>query len=250
MHIARWPYTLRTPLVILGILVLTVFTGCLPTLSPIPSPTLTSTLSGQSELTATFPPARCDSITASNDTGLAILTLPNGSQIYLGANTEIEFTPAGFCPEIQEHHILLKHGQVAVRAMIPEGKWIVVTSPDGYLALVGDTGLVTFDSIGRTFSMVCTNGACALGTNLTALTVLTCGETAILDAAGILSGPIPIDTSALTQFGEWLQSVCVPFRTSTPEPPPGTPDAGATATTYCATFASQFPLTPCPNITP
>ncbi len=254
MQTIRRPFILLILQGIVGILFIVVLTGCLPTLFPVPastpSPTSTPTPVGPLVLTTVPPPARCDPITASNDSGLAILTLPDGSQIYLSANTVIEFTPAGYCPGIQEHNILLKQGQVAVRSQLPGGKWVVVTSPDGYLALVGDTGLATYDPAGRTFSLVCTNGACALGTELSALTVLTCGEMAILDVTGNFSGPVSIDTTVLTQFGEWLQSVCVPFQTRTPEPPTGTPDAGATATGYCATFDSQFPLTPCPNTTP
>ncbi len=242
MHTIHSPYSIFLALVSLGILAAIVLTGCQP------GPTPTS----PTEPVATPLPAQCDPITVSNGSGQTVLTLPDGSQIYLAASTEIEFTPAGYCPGLEEHHILLKQGAVAIHSLLPEGRWIVVSSPDGYLAQLGETGLVTFDPEGHLFTLACTNGTCALGADVDKLTPLGCGESADLDADGNFSGPFNVDPATLVQFGEWLQPKCAPARTSTPKPSTQTPtpDAAATATAYCASFHSQFALTPCPPYKP
>jgi hypothetical protein len=243
MHTTRSPFALFVSLVSLGIFTVIIMTSCQPdrieTSSPEP---VTTPLTG-----------KCDPITASNDIGMTILTLPDGSLIYLAESTEIEFTPAGYCQGVDEHRILLNQGQVAIHSLLPEGKWTVVRSPDGYLAKVGDTGLVSFDPEGRGFTLACTNGSCALGVNVDTLTLLGCGESAELDATGNFIGPFNVDTDSLVQFGQWLQPKCAPAQTSTPKSPTNTLipatetlDAAATATASCASFHRQFPLTPCP----
>jgi hypothetical protein len=231
-----------TALVVLVILTIISLVGCQL------GSNLTQTLATQTSLTEpinTPLPTHCDPITASNDTGLTILTLPDGSLIYLGPNTEIIFTPAGYCPGLEEHHILLKQGQVAISSKLPEGKLIQITSPDGYLAQVSKTGLVTFDPAKQSLKLDCTSGRCALGVAIDKLTALGCGESAVLDAAGNFSGPTAIDTVSLVLFGEWLLPKCGVIPAAV-----GTPDVAATATASCASFESQFPLTPCPDSIP
>jgi hypothetical protein len=245
MHTTRLSYALLISLVSLGIVAIIVLTGCQPKSTQDPTQVLTQAPITPPESTATPLPVQCDPITASNDSGLTILTLPDGSQIYLAENTEIDFTPAGYCPGLGEHSILLKQGRVAVHSLLPDSNWIVISSPDGYLARIGDTGLVTFDTAGSGFMLACTNGTCALGMNAENLVMLTCGERGDLDAAGNFTGPAGIELAVLSQFGEWLQPNCGPSQTSTPPSPAGTPEAAATATAYCTSFQSQFPLTPC-----
>ena len=246
MHTTRSPYSFFLALVSLGTIVVIVLTGCQP------GPTPTHTPTSITEPVTTPLPSNCEPIIVSNGSGQTILTLPDGSQIYLADYTEIEFTPAGYCQGVDEHHILLKQGAVAIHSLLPVGRWIVVSNPDGYLAQLSETGLVIFDPEGQLFTLACTNGTCALGTNAENLTSLGCGESADLDADGKFSGPFNVDPAMLVEFGEWLQPKCAPARTSTPRPSTATPtpDTAATATAFCASFHSQFALTPCPPYNP
>jgi hypothetical protein len=244
-------------LVSICFLAILILNGCLSTPSPSPtlSPTETQiqspTQPSLPKLGITPPATRCDPISATSGNGQTILTLPDGSQIYLAADTEIEFTPAGYCPELKEHNIFIKRGQVAIRSLLASGKSIVITSPDGYIALVSDTGMVTFDVTGHIFTLACTNGGCALGPDSTKLTSLDCRQSANLDSAGNFKGPSPVDPAPLAQYGDWLLPKCsLPTATSTPTPKVVTPDIAATATAYCVSFKNQFQLTPCPAYKP
>ncbi len=250
MHTTRSPYALFVTLVSLGMLAAFLLTGCAP--STIVAPTLTSAP------LATPLPAHCDPINVSTDGGQSILTLADGTQIYLAENTNIEIIPAGYCPGDEQHYILLNQGHVAVNSTLPAGKWVVITSPNGYIAQVGKTGLVTFDPSSNKLSLDCTNGTCTLAAKADKPTSVGCGESAFLDTYGNFNGPFNVDPATLVSFGDWLQPRCAPAKTSTPKPatatpvPTGTPtpDKGATATAYCGSFNSQFPLTPCPTLKP
>ncbi len=247
MHPTRSLHALFIALVSLGVLAAVLLSGCQPSLTITPTRT--------PEMVATPLPVHCDPITVSTSGGQTVLTLSDGSLIYLAENTEIEITPAGYCPGNEEHNLLLKQGHVAVNSLLPEGKWIVITSPNGYIARVGKIGMVTFDHISNLFTLACTNGTCTLGTKADTLATLDCGESAYLDTYGNFNGPFNVDPATLVQFGDWLQPQCAPAKTSTPKPvtatptPTGTPtrDIGATATAYCSSFNRQFPLTPCPH---
>jgi hypothetical protein len=248
MHTTRSPYSLSLALVSLGTIVVFILTGCQP------SPNLTPTNSPEPVVTPLQ--SHCGSINISNDIGQTVLTLPDGSQIYMTENTEIDFTPVGYCPGLEEHHILLKKGQVAINSLLPAGKRIVISNPNGYVAQVDKTGLVTFDPVSFQFSLACTDGSCNLGTTPNKLHVVNCAESAYLDSNGSFFGPFNIDPDTLVPFGDWLQPQCVPAMTSTPKPPTvttastATVNMGATATAYCSSFKQQFPLTPCPTLKP
>jgi FecR protein len=213
--------------------------------------TPTSISTGLPKLENTPPPTRCTPIIASNDTGLAILTLPDGSQIYLGADSEIEFAPAGYCAGVNADNIWLLQGQVAVNAQISDGDWIIVNSPDGYLGLISKTGMASFDPSSHNFTLACSNKNCALGTDNTKLISLNCGENGTLDAAGGFSVSSE-DPTILAPFGDWLQPQCgnVVTITATPLPETETPDIAATATAFCSSFSQQFVSTPCPTSNP
>jgi hypothetical protein len=62
---------------------------------------------------------------------------------------------------------------------------------------------------------------------------------------GAVSEPIWVDLSTLMQYGDWVMPKCSIPPTEVP-----TPDKPGTATAYCASHNSQFPLTPCPTINP
>jgi hypothetical protein len=220
-------------------------TGCQPSHTPSPP-------AASSEVVNTPLPVRCDPITITNDIGLSILTTSDFSQIYLGPDTEILFTPTGYCPGLDEHFILLKKGQVAISSKLPEGQSIQIASPDGYLSKLGGTGLVTYVPDEHIFGLSCSSEPCSLGVSESSLIVLACGQSATLDASGVLIGPAGINLGELAPFGMWLIPQCGIFvpATGTPETQAVTPDAAATATAACGVFQDQFPLTPCPPFTP
>jgi hypothetical protein len=246
----RSPYTLFITLVLLVIMAATLLTGCAPSSTPTPTQ--------QPTPVATPLPVHCNPINVSTGAGQTILTLPDGSQIYLAENTEIDITPAGYCGGNEQHAIMLKQGQVAINSLLPAGKMVIITSPNGYIGQVSETGLVTFDPSASLFTLACTNGTCTLAAKADKLTSLNCGESAFLDTYGNFNGPFNVDPETLVHFGEWLQPKCPPERTSTPKPATATPiptetptlDMGATATAYCGSFNHQFPLTPCPTVKP
>lgn len=245
MHNPRSSFSLLKLPAVMGILVFVVFTGCQPTQIPTPP-------AAPSEAANTPLPVRCDPITISNDTGLAILTMSDFSQIYLGPNTEILFTPTGYCPGLDEHFILLKKGQVAISSKLPEGKSIQIASPDGYFSKLGGTGLVTYVPDEHIFALACSSEPCSLGVSEYSLISLFCGQSATLDAAGVFVGPSGINLAELAPYGGWLMPQCGIFATpaGTPEIQTATPDTAATATAACGSFQDQFPLTPCPPFTP
>ncbi len=246
----RLLYTILTILVFMGILTAIILTKCTPNSQSIQTPTVPTLV------VATALPVHCDPIDVSSGAAQTVLTLPDGSQIYLAENTEIEITPAGYCPGLYEHKILLKHGQVAVISLLPVGNSVVVTSPTGYFAQISGTGLVTLDPVANDFIMDCTSGTCALGAKADKLISLGCGESGYLDAYGNFNGLFNVDLDRIAQFGDWLMPKCVPALTSTPKPANATltstptMDVGATATAYCNSFRSQFALTPCPTLKP
>lgn len=182
-----------------GILAVIALASCQPGSNPTQPLTTPTSLS---EPINTPLATGCNLITTSNDIGLTILILMDRSQIYLGANTEIAFIPTGYCQGLKEHHVLLKKGQVAVSSQLPKGEFFQINSPDGYLAQVSKSGLITFDPVERSFRLSCKDGPCALGVSADKLVILGCGESAVLDGVGNFSGPTTIVTASLLPFGE------------------------------------------------
>lgn len=239
MNTTRPRFTPPGSFVVMAILAALALVGCQPASNPAVIP------ASPGEPVSTPTPSSCNPITAGNDIGLTLLTLADNSQIELGENTEIIFTPAGYCPGLAEHHILIKQGQVAISSQLQQGKMMQINSPAGYLAQVNRTGLITYNPADGSFRIDCTSSPCSMGVSASSMIALNCGESGKLDAAGVYSGPTAINLEELLKFGEWLLPQC-PI---TPAPS-STPDFGATATAACASFEDQFPLTPCPPSNP
>lgn len=223
----------------LGILVIGVLSGCaaLTGQTPLPPPTIP----GQTEPPPTPVPTECKPIRFANSDGLSLLTFPDGSQVFLGNNTEIEFIPAGYCPGVTRHEAVILRGEIAVRSLLPEGSLFTVYSPEGFKVTLDDTGLVTYSVEKTLLTLNCSNGNCTLGTEQQPY-VLTCGQVAEFDQNAVLNGPFAINVSVLAPYGDWLLPKC-----DLPEVPTPTPDFGATATAACSAWNTEFLLTPCPT---
>ncbi|MHB8088157.1 MAG: FecR domain-containing protein [Anaerolineaceae bacterium] len=216
------------------------------------------------KLIETPPASRCDPFTATNDSGLAIISMPDGSQLFLGSNTEISVVPAGYCSGNTTHNVTLKKGQVAVHSFAPVWATIVVTSPEGHIANIGASGLVIYDETTHSFTLQCSNINCSMGRDITVITPVECGVGMSLDINGNAVSLMPVDPAFLALFGNWLVPQCeIPQNVGTPsaETPPlevtatpteiGTQDAfAATATAFCDAFHQQFVSTPCPPLNP
>jgi hypothetical protein len=223
----------------LGILTILVLSGCaaLTGQTPVPPPTLPD----QTEPPPTPVPTECKPIRFANSDGLSLLTLPDGSQVFLGSNTEIDFIPAGYCPGITQHQATLLRGEIAVRSLLPEGSLFTVFSPEGFKVTLDDTGFVTYSVENTLLTLNCSNGNCTIGTEQQPY-VLTCGQLVEFDQNAVLNGPFAINVSVLAPYGDWLLPKC-----DIPEVPTPTPDIGATATAACSAWNAEFLLTPCPT---
>lgn len=226
-----------------GLLVLLVVTAGCTLLNPQTPPTPTAVIPGQSETPSpTALPAECKPIRFANSDGLSLITFPDGSQVFLGNNTEIDFIPVGYCPGIKEHRVTLLRGEIAIRSLLPDDALFMVFSPEGYKVTLDDTGLVSYNPENSLLSVNCSNGNCTIGTEQQPY-VLSCGMLAEFDRNAVLNGPFAIDNAVLAPYGEWLLPTCyIPTPESTP-----TPDFGATATAACSAWNNEFLLTPCPT---
>lgn len=229
---------------LLGILSIAVFTGCsiLTGRTPIPPPTEQV----QTEPPPTAIPTDCKPIRMANSEGLSLVTFPDGSQVFLGANTEVDFIPGGYCPGISEHRAYLLRGEIAVRSLLPDTSLFTIFSPEGFKVTFDDTGLVNYNVDKKLLTLNCTNGNCTIGT-LEQPYLLTCGQMVEFDENAVPNGPFGINVSILAPYGDWLLPKCdfIPNEpTSTPTP---TVDVGATATAACSAWNNQFPSTPCPT---
>jgi hypothetical protein len=230
-------------ILLLGILFIAVITGCsaLTGRTPIPPTEQVTT-----EAPPTPVPTECKAIRFANSEGLSLITFPDGSQVFLGANTEVDFIPGGYCPGIMEHRAYLQRGEIAVRSLLPETSLFTVFSPEGFKVTLDDTGLVKYDLDKKILTLNCSNGNCTIGTEQQPY-LLTCGQMVEFDQNAVPNGPFGINISVLEPYGDWLLPKCdfIPeVPTSTPTP---TPDVGATATAACSAWNNQFPSTPCPT---
>lgn len=231
----------------IGIMAILVLTGC-AALNP-QTPLSTPTIPAQTEPPTPTPlPAECKPIRFANSNGLALITFPDGSQVFLGGNTEIDFIPGGYCPANKEHRVYLLRGEIAVRSVLPEDALFTVFSPEGFKVTLDDTGLVSYNFDKKLLTLNCSNGNCTIGTGQQPY-VLTCGMLAEFDQNAVLNGPFAINISVLQPYGDWLLPKCdfiTEDPTSTPTP---TQDFGATATAACSAWKNVFLLTPCPTFT-
>jgi hypothetical protein len=232
----------RTLLILLlGVMTVLVVTGCagLTGNTPVPPPIVQI----QTELPPTPLPAECKPVRFANSEGLSLITFPDGSQVFLGTNTEVDFIPGGYCPGIKEHRAYLLRGEIAVRSLLPLDSLFSVFSPEGFKVTLDNTGLVSYDTDKKLLTLNCSNGNCTIGT-VQQPYLLTCGQMVEFDQNAIPNGPFGINVSVLEPYGDWLLPKCdlLPPATSTP-----TPDIGATATAACSAWNNEFPSTPCPT---
>lgn len=228
--------------------------ACAPETTTLPPTVLVST--------DTLQPTPCNPMVINSSSGITKVSLPDGSEVYLSENTEVELTVAGSCPGVIDDIVVLLDGQVAIHSHLPVGTWFLVKDPGGNIAQLIDTGVVSFDPGSGLFLLECTNGNCELGRNFQQLTQLGCNTGGSLDQNGNFIESITIDINTLqTKYGDWIVPLCVATATPTPSNTPissnsptpsstptliGTPNLKATATAACISFHSKFPQTPCP----
>ena len=236
--------TWKVMMAVLGIISLLGVAGCAG-LNP-SSPTGTPTPGNGTEPPATEAVIECQPMRVANSAGLALLTLADGSQVFLGPETELEFIPMGSCTGADTHRVTLKKGEIAINSLLSPENPFIVFSPEGAKATLDKNGLVRIDSETGDFEVDCSNGNCTLSKD-TQPEMLTCGQKGTLSLEGQYSGPDDIDLNLLTPYGDWLLPKCditptEPAATETPAP-----NLGATATAVCSDWLNQFPLTPCPT---
>lgn len=215
---------------------------------PIQQATATST---PEELEALITPG--EPMVVKYETGQNYIRLPDGSEIILGLNSEIELNKVfGLTRGASEHEVLLLRGTILVISRLPEGRWFTVINPDGYIARVtGSVMVVGYDAETGQFITDCVEGDCELGPDAQTLFQLAADDQGWLDENGNFQGPFEVDMEELrTTYGEAIPTEPPDTETpepdtETPEPDTETPDAEAAATAACEEHLSQFPLTPC-----
>ncbi|MFC2063924.1 hypothetical protein ACFLXB_02380 [Chloroflexota bacterium] len=231
---------LMTLLAIVSLLAISACTEIFPV-----TPTSTQNLVVSTEPPATQPLVECIPMRVANSAGLALLTFTDGSQVFLGPETEFDFIPMGSCTGAATHRVTLLKGEIAISSLLPLPVLFIVDNGGGIEATLSETGLVRIDAETDALQVNCTNGICSLG-NSSQPFALVCGETGEIELDGQYTGPDEIDLDLLIPYGDWLMPKC----DLVPNPTP-TPNIGATSTAACSDWLNQFPLTPCPtNINP
>ena len=199
------------------------------------------------------------------------IRLPDGSEIILGLNSEIELNKiSGLSRGEIEHEILLLRGTILVISQLPEGKWFTVVNPEGYIARVtGSVMEVGYDAETGQFTTKCVHGDCELENDAQTLFQLAAKQEGWFDKDGSFLGPFEVDMDELrATYGDLIPPDDPPTETPTNTPTgtstatatgtstatgtttttaTGTPDLKGSATAACATFHKNFPLTPtCP----
>jgi len=173
--------------------------------------------------------------------GLSYIRLPDGSEIYLVAETEIEIS---FLSDLETgtlgHEILLIQGQLVIVSKLPLETWFTVVNPsENKVRLAGSIIYVGYDDENGKFDAICVDGECEFESDSQAIFQLSSVTEGWLDENNNFQGPFEIDIDALTEgCGEdyiWVEL-----------PPTPTPDIGATATAFCGDFEEENPGTPCP----
>ncbi|RJP53340.1 MAG: hypothetical protein C4586_01565 [Anaerolineaceae bacterium] len=237
----------------LSILMLTgmILGGCSPTApSVVDTPTAPPNKGAPavSSETNELPAVTGNPLVIRTEAGSSYVRLPDGSEIFIQPNTEIElYQVAGLTNEASEHVVLLHYGEVLVNSQLPAGKWFTVISPDGYIARVtGSIMVVGYDEATGEFLTSCVEGDCELGSDAQSLFQLAAQDQGWLDKNGNFLGPFDADLDVLrATYGVVIPTKAV--ETNTPEGFVSPADLDATATAACNKFHSNFPLTPtCP----
>lgn len=220
-----------------------IVSGCSFSQNTTPSSTSETETSNIVKVTATPTPERAQNTKYGPlcRVSLSFIRFPDGSELYLAPETEIEILSIeDLSTGILGYEVLLSRGQLVFLPQPPQEVQFTVISPEGYIAQL--TGSIMFVGIekdlGR-FTAICVDGVCSLGSDLQSLIPLAAESEGWLDENGNFQGPFEIDINALREgCGEDYISVVIP--------PTATPDIGATATAFCGDFEEENPGTPCP----
>lgn len=172
---------------------------------------------------------------------LSNIRFPDGSELYLAPETEIEIlTIADPSTETSGIEILLRRGQLVIVSKLPLDTWFTVVNSGGDKArLAGLIMYVSYDIEIGNFDVICVDGNCEFESAVQAIFQLSSEFEGWLDENGNFQGPFEIDINTLREgCGEDYISVVIP--------PTPTPDIGATATAFCGDFEEENPGTPCP----
>jgi len=170
-----------------------------------------------------------------------VTNTPDGSEIYLVAETEIEIS---FLSDLETetigNEILLRRGQLVIVSKLPLETWFTVVNPSGNkVRLAGSIIYVGYDDENGKFDAICVDGECEFESDSQAIFQFSSETEGWLDENNNFQGPFEIDITALREgCGEDYISVVIP--------PTPTPDIGATATAFCGDFEEENPGTPCP----
>lgn len=237
-------YIVQTSIASVGLIVALILASCSGIKTPTPTVTpLPGTGTPGTPVTDTCKPMR-----VASSSGMALLNLPDGSQVFLAPNTEFDFIPSGYCPGDALHQLTLIKGEIALRSILPNERLFKIITPEGYTVTLNDTGLITYDMDKKRTTVNCTNGFCTMGTEAQPV-MITCGQMAEIDPGPVINGPFGIDLTKLAPYGDWLMPKCGQGATVTPSISTPTPDFGATATAICSDWQNNFPMTPCPTFT-
>ena len=172
---------------------------------------------------------------------LSNIRFPDGSELYLEPETEIEIlTISDPSMETSGIEILLRRGRIVIVSKLPLDTWFTIVNPGGEKArLNGSIMYVSYDIEIGDFDVVCVDGNCEFESAAQAIFQLSSEFEGWLDENGNFQGPFEIDINNLREgCGEDYISVVI-----LPTP---TPDIGATATAFCGDFEEENPGTPCP----
>lgn len=187
------------------------------------------------------------------------MRFPDGSEIYVSKDTEIEISKlAGSTSGASGHELLLNYGRVLVMSQLPEGEWFTVIGSEGQIARVtGSMMQVELEQITGQFTVGCISGVCQLGPNIQNLFQLAEEDQGALDGDGNILGLAKVNLTELYEGcgGHVVANeptripTATPTATATPTitpTPTATADLNATATAQCEVFESENPGTPCP----
>ena len=183
--------------------------------------------------------------------------LPDGSEIYLVPDTELEILSLeGLTSDTSGHELLLRQGQIVIVSKLPPGTWFTIINPDGSRArLDGLMMQVGFDPDPGVFSVICIDGVCELGSDTQEYISVGPASEAWIAENGDFRGPFVIDLNQLREGcgDDYIAVTVLPSPTPSLTPDLSltpaftlTPDLNATATAFCGEFEAENPGTPCP----
>ena len=172
---------------------------------------------------------------------LSHIRLPDGSDFYLSAQTQItilEFLDQTI--DVSLIRLLIEKGKIIIVSPLPENIMFIIESPLGSIARVdGGFTVVEYDEENKKFTTQCINGPCEVGFDPDSLNMLASNHAGVVNEEGEF-----IDLGEITN--DDLLSGCEDNYIFVDIPATPTPDVGATATAFCGEFEVSNPGTPCP----